>query len=432
MSTQGQVLANGDNPVLTEGLELAKTKWNKYITGLTEGYKKKHNVEPPANIISTTAIMLENTQKMIQQMDETTRVVNLGNFVDYGFGIITAVMPSLVANEIVSVQPLKGRSGEIFYLDFKYGSNKGAIKAGGSMFNPFTGMDSSTYNYSAEEVEGEDLGTIGAADTSSEGTLSYYPIQPGTVSLELGTTSITDDGAGKFVSEVAGVSGTIDYATGAYTLKFTAPGAEATLAAGYKFSYGNMDVHGSIPTVDIDLKSKTISTVTRSLAARWLFDAAFELQASHGVSADEEISSAMASEIRHGIDQEIMHDLLIQGKAGNQVFSWSNTPATGVSYKDHKDSFVDTIIKMSNAIFTDTKRAEGNFIIAGTDASSIIESLGDRFKPVVDGVKAGPHVIGTLDGRWKVIKNPFYPAAVFVVGYKGTSYLEGGDRKSVV
>lgn len=423
MKTQG-------NKIIDEGMQLANGKWSKYINGLSEGYKMKHNGQiPPANILATTAIMLENTQKMIRKMDETTRVVNLGNFVDYGFGIITAVMPALVANEIVSVQPLKARTGEIFYLDFLYGNNKGKIKAGDTMLSPFTGM-SGDGSYSSENVNGEDLGTLAANSTSATFNLSYYPVTPGTVILSAGDFDLTDKGDGTLEVSSGTVvlkSSQINYQTGAIQIEFTTgPAAEVAVAAGYSFQFGNMDVHGRIPSVDIDLKSTTISTVTRSLAARWLFDAQYELQQTHGIAAEEEISTAMASEVRHGIDREIMNDLLVQALAGSQQFTWTKTAPTGVAYSDHKDSFVDMLITMSNAIFTDTKRAEGNFVIAGMTASSIIESLGTRFVPVTDGVKAGPHVVGTLDGRWKIIKDPFYPENEFVVGYKGDSYLEGG------
>ena len=72
------------------------------------------------------------------------------------------------------------------------------------------------------------------------------------------------------------------------------------------------------------------------------------------------------------------------------------------------------------------RQAEGNFVVAGINVSSLIESLGARFVPNKGGLKAGPHVIGTLDGRWTIVKNPFYPPDSFVVGYKGQSYLEGG------
>lgn len=427
-------MSSMSNPVLTEGQLLATGKWSKYMTGLTEGYKRKHNgAEPSPNLLATTALMLENTQNMITRMDETTKVVNLGNFVDYGFGVITAIMPALVANEVVSVQPLKGRSGEVFFLDFKYGSNKGAIKKGSSMISPLTGANADT-TYSGQEVSQEEVGTleIAAGESVKEFSLSYTPVTPGTLEISGGTFTLKDDGAGRIVTDngtsnlVAGTNSTIDYATGAVKLTFTKVDAEATISTQYGFSYGNMEVGGNIPTADIDLTSTTISTVTRSLAARWLFDAAFELQQVHGINADEEIATAMAAEVRHEIDGEILNDLHVQAKAGNTEFTWSKTAPQGVAYVDYKDTFVDTLIQMSNAIFSDTKRAEGNFIVAGINVSSIIESMPGRFVPSADSVKAGPHVIGTLDGRWKVIKNPFYNADSFVVGYKGTSYLEGG------
>lgn len=419
------------NPILNEGQLLAASKWSKYINGLTEGYKRRHNgAVPPANILSTTAIMLENTQQMINRMDETTKVVNLGNFVDYGFGVVTAVMPSLVANEIVSVQPLKGRSGEVFFLDFKYGSNKGQIKKGDSMISSITGANGDT-SYSSQEVAKEELGQLDGGATSFNFSLSYTPVTPGTLKISCGSFDLKDDGNGKIITAngtsniVNGVS-TIDYNTGAVYMEFSTAPTGLTAAADYNFSYGNMDVGGNIPTADIDLTSTTISTVTRSLAARWLFDAAFELKQVHGINADEEIATAMAAEVRHEIDGEIMNDIITQANAGNTVFTWSKQAPTGVSYMDYKDTFVDTLIAMSNAIFSDTKRAEGNYVIAGINVSSLIESMGQRFVPVSDTVKAGPHVIGTLDGRWKIIKNPFYDADSFVVGYKGTSYLEGG------
>jgi len=420
------------NAVLTEGQQLAEGKWSKYIQGLTEGYKRNHGgQEPSSNILSTTALMLENTQQMINRMDETTKVVNLGNFVDYGFGVITAVMPALVANEIVSVQPLKGRTGEVFFLDFKYGSNKGAIRRGDSMISPITGANTDT-TYTSQEVGSEDLGTLEAgSNVTKEVTLSYAPVQPGTVTLDFGSFTVVDDGNGVLVAgtgtaNLAATGNTIDYNTGAVALSFTSVAADCTISGAYNFSYGNMDVDGNIPQADIDLTSTTISTVTRKLRARWLFDAGFELQQVHGINADEEIATAMAAEVRHEIDGEILNDLYRQAAAGNKEFTWSKTAPTGVAYVDYKDTFVDTLIAMSNAIFSDTKRAEGNFIVCGVNVSSVIESMPGRFTPSGDSLKAGPHVIGTLDGRWKVIKNPFYDADTFVVGYKGNSYLEGG------
>lgn len=421
------------NGIFTEGLELAKSKkWIKYTEAITEGYKKSHNgKEPEANLLATTAVLLENTHKLINRMDETTRVVNLGNFVDYGLGIVTAVMPSLVANEVVSVQPLKARTGEIFFLNFKYGNTKGNISAGDYMNSALTGPSSDT-TYSSQEVSGEEFGSGSVTESAVAvtGNLSYLPVAKGTVEISDGTHTYVDDGAGSLAlkdSVFANfVSGTVDYATGLVTLNFSSLEEALTFVANYNFDFTNQDVGANIPSVDVELASTSITTVARKLRARWLFDAAFELQQTHGIDADAELSTALASEIRHEIDGEILNDLLNVAAAGGVTYTWSKTAPSGVSYIDHKDTLVDLFIQMSNAIFQDTKRAEGNFIVAGINVCSIVESLGHRFKPDSDATKAGPHCIGTLDGRWKVYKNPFYNSDQFVVGYKGTSYLEGG------
>lgn len=414
------------NRTLNEGLSLAKTKWQPYIKAVSEGYRRQHNGRKiDTNILATTAIMLENTDKMIKQMDETTRVVNLGNFIDYGFGIITALMPSLVANEIVSVQPLKARTGEIFYLDFRYGSTKGGITKGGSMISPFTGANSDT-TYSSENVSGETIATGDGSSTTITGNLSYRPITPTTVSISNGTNTYTDNGNGA-LSGTGLTSGTVDYNSGAVSLVFaSAPASSITFIGDYSFSFSNQSVDATIPEVDIELGSMSITTVTRKLRARWLFDAAFELQQTHGVDADLELSTALTSEVRHEIDGEIMNDLLASASAGSVTFSWSKSTPLSIAYIDYKDTFVDLLIKMSNAIFQDTRRAEGNFVVGGVNVCSIIESIGGRFVPDTTGPKAGPHFIGTLDGRWKVYKNPYYGADDFIVGYKGESYLEGG------
>lgn len=419
-----------NSAILTEGLSLAEGRWKDHTNAIVEGYRKSHNGSTPdANILSTTAIMLENTHREMQRLDEATKVVNLGNFVDYGLGIVTAVMPALCAHEIVSVQPLKARTGEIFYFNFKYGTNKGNIKAGDTMFSAINGPNADT-NYSAEKVSGEEFFAANAGGvTKVEGSLSYLPVTKGTVEISDGVSFYYDDGKGNLTTS-DGTSkfteGTINYDTGKVTMDFADATTNSFIANYASDSYNFVGDTNAVPEVDIELTSTTITTTTRKLRARWLFDASFELQQTHGIEAEEELSIALAAEVKHEIDGEIMNDLLRVASAGSTEFQWDKTAPYGVSYVDYKDTFVDKLIEMSNAIFADTKRAEGNFIVAGISVCSILESLGGRFVPEKNGVKAGPHIIGTLDGRWKVIKNPFYPNDQFIVGYKGQSYLEGG------
>ena len=113
-----------DNKMLSEsvimrGLDLAESsQWRDYSASIREGYRKKHKSAIPQELLATTATLLENTRKYFSRMDETTRVVNSGSFYDYGFDLISAVVPNLIAPDIVSVQAMEQRFGAIFYLDY--------------------------------------------------------------------------------------------------------------------------------------------------------------------------------------------------------------------------------------------------------------------------------------------------------------------------
>lgn len=60
---------------LNRGLELSEsTRWKRYTSAIREGYRAKNKFSIPENIVSTTAILLENTYNYCARMDETTRV----------------------------------------------------------------------------------------------------------------------------------------------------------------------------------------------------------------------------------------------------------------------------------------------------------------------------------------------------------------------
>jgi len=98
---------------------------------------------------------------------------------------------------------------------------------------------------------------------------------------------------------------------------------------------------------------------------------------------------------------------------------------TGVSWTEHKQAFLDTLVEASNLIFQQTRRATGNWVVAGVEVCNIIETL-PGFVP--SGATGGMGVmkIGTLQGKWDCYKDPYMTATDFLVGYKGVSFLETG------
>lgn len=412
--------------VIERGLVLAESaQWKDHTTALREGYKARNGVSAPEHIVSTTAILLENTNEYMQRMDETTRVVNMGNFVDYGFDVITAVVPNLIAQDLVSVQPLNAKHGAIFYLNYLYGSNKGQIKQGEVYNDPFTGVEGN-FNYTGELIDGESLGLGDGTKTTFTTNLAYTPVRPGSVVIGSGSVTATDTGTGELVG--VGISGgTIDYKTGAVSVTFaSAPAVDVIPSAVYNYNMDLSDV--GVPQVDLDLKSVSIEAFPRKIRARWLLDAAFELQKTKGIDAESELVVALSSEIKHEIDGEMLND--IYKLAALTGFTWdAKNPGGGLAYTDWKKTFIDLLTEMSNAVFKATKRIGANFIVAGLNVCNIIESLGtEHFVPasLSQGQVNGPHFIGTLQNKYRVYKNPFYGDNNFLMGYKGSSYLDAG------
>jgi len=88
-------------------------KWSK--TGLLEGLQSEHQK-------STMARLLENQAKELLREANTMEGGSVEGFAAVAFPIVRRVFAGLIANDLVSVQPMSLPSGLIFFLDFKFGS----------------------------------------------------------------------------------------------------------------------------------------------------------------------------------------------------------------------------------------------------------------------------------------------------------------------
>lgn len=86
---------------------------------------------------------------------------------------------------------------------------------------------------------------------------------------------------------------------------------------------------------------------------------------------------------------------------------------------------MDVLVEAQNKIFYKTRRAQANWVVAGMDASNIIETL-PGFVP--SGIQNTMGIVqtGVLNGRWTIYKDPYIPTDKFLVGHKGVSFLETG------
>ena len=115
---------------LTEGMvqrDLAKegtallNKWER--TGLLEGIRTERAKH-------TMARLLENQAKELLRESNTMAAGDVEGFAAVAFPIVRRVFAGLIANDLVSVQPMSLPSGLIFFLDFKVSDSNGAPRLG--------------------------------------------------------------------------------------------------------------------------------------------------------------------------------------------------------------------------------------------------------------------------------------------------------------
>jgi len=235
--------------------------------------------------------------------------------------------------------------------------------------------------------------------------------------------TLRDNGVGSFTAtNITLASGTINYATGVVgDLTFTSTGAIDATAILVSYYY-NSEGSANIPIVDINLSSVTVRAIAHKLRARWSVEAATNLKAIHGMDAESELVALLSEKIRWDIDRRVISDLFTIASAGS--VTWNKPAPAAVSYNDHKQTFIDALIEASNLIFRATRRGTGNFVVCGTNVANVVESLyGFRPQAVAGN---GVVFIGTLQGRWSIYKDPYLDADTFMVGWKGSSFLEAG------
>lgn len=394
------------NALGNRGKALADGKWRPLVESIEDSSTRE-----------LTAILLENQRLFVDSLEEDVRIQSIGSFEKFVFPIVRAVFPNLIAKDIVSVQPMTGPTSLVFYLDAVYGTTKGGVTAGDTMFSARKGHLADD-QYSSEAVSGETLNNVFAGGTAA-GTLAFHSARPGTFWATDGVETFTDNGIGGLIGSAAG-TGTINYANGAVSVTPNAdPGNGTSLTVNY---YYNSEGSDQIPIVDINLSSVPVRAIPHKLRARWSVEAATNLKAIHGMDAESELVALLSEKIRWDVDRRIINDLFTIASAGS--VTWNKPAPAAISYNDHKQTFIDALIEASNLIFRATRRGTGNFVVCGTNVANVIESLyGFRPQAVAGN---GVVFVGTLQGRWSIYKDPYMDADTFLVGWKGSSFLEAG------
>lgn len=399
-------------------------RWNKWIP--TDAKMDPYRRYCLAQLFENQLSELKQFREK-HMLGEDTSTVNTAPFIKYTFPLLRRVWPSLIAPEIVSVQPMSAPVGAVFYFELKYGDSKGATQAGDKLVKNFNAQ------YSSEFVGEELIGTGDASAVTFAGTLAWIPARASKFKIVAGAISGADDGAGLIVG--TGISGTINYVSGAISVTFAAaPANGVKVLASYEYvSEGS----SKVPSVNIDIALVAVTAKSRKIKALWSSEAADDLKALHGIDAEQELVAGVGSELALEIDREIIEDL----KAGATGASASYDMATpsGVSELDHIRGVYTPLTLMANQIGKNTLRGPANFMVMSYDFAAHVEQLQTHgfFRPIFAGdaeafAKAeqpqawGVMKMGTIMSRYMSYKDPYLTSNKVVMGYKGNSFVDAG------
>lgn len=372
----------------------------------------------------TLAQLLENTSNaydLYKAMNEAAgvQVTAIAPKNDY-LNLVTAVVPTLVAEDIVSVQPLKQKAGVAYYLKTTYGSTKGKITDGdviSQIDRVWAANTDAAIEFSSEDVTDEAVVVSGS--TTKSFTLAWTPVIPGSVSFisnATGNAVITDkDKDTKLYSGTTQV-GSVDYSTGAVTiLEAQNTNVPKDSLVTYQLDLLTSPVD-NVPEIKTTVTDITLTARPRKLKTVFGMDAAFDLMATQNIDLQSLLQENTTNEIRNEIDGEILRDLGNNG--GSLSISWNKQVPFGISKVEHYDSFYQTLVEGANKVFNQTRRVTANIVICGEYASNVIETH-RLFNAAASMNEAGPHIMGTLNNRFIIVKNPYYASNKFTMCYKG-------------
>ena len=243
--------------------------------------------------------------------------------------MLRRIMPDLIANDLVGVQPLNGPVGyALAYRPLYNGGTNGEIGYS-PVDTTFTGMTSLTSEagYTGNDnPEKTDLTGMWAAYAGN----ADRPNQWEGVGRKLGD------------SEYLNING---------------EGANA------------------YPTVTFGLVKTAVEAKTRKLAAHWSPELAEDMQAMHGIDVEREMVNTLTYEVGAEIDRQIITEMVKAAITGGSVSEWTPLSADGLDQMGRLATLLTQITVEAQQIAIRTRRGNANFVVTTPRVCALLQQL---------------------------------------------------------
>jgi hypothetical protein len=366
-------------------------KYAKKVQLAESVYAKAHNGEKMDNMKKmVVAKCLDNVNKFLNESLEglntaATQRTAMGEYKKFCMALTNVGIPNLIAFDLVAVSPMSAISGNVAYIEYVKGTDKGQSKAGDLTNNIWQLGDVDT-NYTGNAV----VETVTGSETNIS-ALGFAPID-GTLQANTGT-----DGAWQDVTVGA---------DGAITI---------TGATKVKYLYDNVVVPQTVlPTLKAKLTNIALEAKARRIAIYYSQMAAFQAKTDYGFSLADGLAEQAVGQLSYEIDTEIVNMLLEAAPTTTEIASFSKTQPVGVALSEHYAAFAAKIEEYKMFIYKKTKKFAPNFMVVASDIMPILTFV-PGFQAASISEINGPYFAGSINGI-KVFVSPMLEAGDFFLG----------------
>ena len=366
-------------------------KYAKKVQLAESVYAKAHNGEKMDNMKKmVVAKCLDNVNKFLNESLEglntaATQRTAMGEYKKFCMALTNVGIPNLIAFDLVAVSPMSAISGNVAYIEYVKGTDKGQSKAG-DLTNNIWQLGDVDINYTGNAV----VETVTGSETNIS-ALGFTPVE-GTLQANTGTN-------GAWADVTVGADGAITI-TGATKVKYL---------------YDNVVVPQTVlPTLKAKLTNIALEAKARRIAIYYSQMAAFQAKTDYGFSLADGLAEQAVGQLSYEIDTEIVNMLFEAAPTTNTIAPFSKTQPVGVALSEHYAAFAAKIEEYKMFIYKQTKKFAPNFMVVASDIMPILTFV-PGFQAASISEINGPYFAGSINGI-KVFVSPMLEAGDFFLG----------------
>jgi len=383
-----------------------KNKYKSLLVHLESGDDAlKRRVMNTLTVMHNQAMYVESLSKDPRM--ESTFVQNLGQLVPKVVDLVRIFYPNMITHDLVDVQAIDRQNGEIFVVRPTFSNTAAGVNAGDQVFK--TPTDGT---YASEKTN---LSATGTGTGPYTATATRLPLRPGRQLVYAAGVQVgVDDGNGAIVGPNI-AAGTINYATGAISVTFTAaPTAPVSFG-----TIADLETNpAGIRRMSINLSTIPVQAQPHPLLIDWSVQAQLAAAAHLDIDIPQTLADAVASFIKQERDLSVVSAILASALHDANL----DFDATAPTNYSRLARYAEIELKLNYAesdIQVGQGRGGVSWVLCGTNAADIWRNC-NGFQPSDVVAPIGPHKIGTLrDGTVAVIKVPTMDRNTYAIGFKG-------------